>query len=71
MRAAKIGAVAALVVLTGLALLWVTEAVPRADIQDMAPKALGAVAVLVLAGILWSVLRGGAGARDDTDKPVP
>ena len=70
MRSAKLGLVAALIVVTGLALLWITEAVPRADVEDMAPKALLALAVLVIAGIVWSMLRG-TSSPDDTDKRVP
>ena len=71
MRIVKLGVLAALIVVTGLALLWVTEAVPRADLRDMAPKALGAVAILVIASYVWSILRGRTGAVDATDKPVP
>ena len=71
MRIAKLGAVAALLVVTGLALLWVTEAIPRADVENMAPKALGAVVVLVIAGVVLSMMRGSSTTRDDTDKPVP
>jgi hypothetical protein len=71
MRPAKLGILAALIVVTGLALLWVTEAVPRDDLWDMAPKALGAVAILTIAGIIWSSMRGSPHTRDDSDKPVP
>ena len=71
MRTAKLGVVAALIVLTALALLWVTEFIPRADIESAAPKAFGAVAVLIFAGLAWSILRGNPGERDETDKPAP
>jgi len=71
MRALKLGAVAALVVAATPALLWVTAAIPRDDVADMAPKALGAVAVLVVAGILLGLFRVGATTPDQTDKPVP
>jgi hypothetical protein len=70
-RAVKIGVLAALIVVTGLALLWMTEAIPRADVREMTPKALGAVLVLVLASLAWSAVRGNPAGRDDTDKPVP
>ena len=71
MRIAKLGFLGALIVVTGLALLWVTEAVPHEDVREMAPKALGAVVVLVLAGLVWNALRGNPMERDETDKPVP
>jgi hypothetical protein len=71
MRTAKLGAVAALIVLTALSLLWVTEFIPRDEISRAAPKAFGAVAILVLAGLAWSVLRGNPAERDETDKRVP
>jgi len=70
MRSAKLGLAAVLIVMTGLTLLWVTEAIPRAEIERMAPKALLAVAVLVVAGILWSALRGST-TVDETDKRAP
>lgn len=71
MRSAKLGAVAALIVLAVVGVLWVTEAVPRDDLKDVAPKALGAILILVLAGVAWSAMRGPAGATDETDKKVP
>jgi hypothetical protein len=71
MRIAKLGAVATLIVVTVLALLWVTEAMPRADVERMAPKAIGAIVVLVAAAVVLSMLRGSPTTRDDTDKPVP
>lgn len=71
MRTAKLGAVAALIVLTALALLWVTEFIPRSEIANAAPKAFGAIAILFLAGVAWSVLRGNPAERDETDKRAP
>jgi hypothetical protein len=71
MRSAKLGAVAALIVLAVVGVLWVTEAVPRDDLKDVAPKALGAILILVLVGVAWSAMRGPAGAADETDKKVP
>jgi len=71
MRALRLGAVAALVVAATLALLWVTGAVPRSDIADMAPKAMGAVAVLVVTGVLLGLFRARVDTPDQTDKPVP
>jgi hypothetical protein len=71
MRAAKLGTVAALIVLAVAGVLWMTEAVPRDDLQDVALKALGAILVLVLAGVAWSAMRGAHGAPDETDKKVP
>lgn len=68
---ARVGVLTALVVLTVLALLWVTEAVPRDQIEAIAPKALAALAILVVAGLVGSALRGNADAPDSTDKPVP
>jgi hypothetical protein len=71
MRAIKLGAAAALLVVATLALLWITEAVPRADIAEMAPKALGALVVLIVAGVALAALSGKTSAPDNTDKPVP
>jgi hypothetical protein len=71
MRALKLGAVAAVLVLSVLALLWVTGAVPRADVASMAPKALAALAVLVAGGALLGALAGRNDAPDATDKRVP
>ena len=65
------GAVAALIVLAVVGVLWMTEAVPRDDLQDVALKALGAILVLVLAGVAWSAMRGTTGTPDETDKKVP
>jgi len=67
----KLGAVATLVVAATLALLWMTGAVPGRDVADMAPRAFGAVAILVVAGVLLGALRGDRNAADSTDKPVP
>ena len=71
MRAAKLGAVAALIVLAVVGVLWMTEAVPRDDLQDVTLKALGAILVLVLAGVAWSAMRGPTATPDETDKKVP
>ena len=71
MRMAKLGAVATLIVVTILALLWVTEAMPRTDVENMAPKAIGAIVILVAAGVVLSMLRGSTTDTDDTDKRVP
>ncbi len=71
MRVLKLGAIAGLVVITGLALLWVTEAIPREDVRDIAPKALGAVLVLIVAGAVLVSVRGKSDVPDPTDKPVP
>jgi len=71
MRTVKLGVLGALIVVTCLALLWVTEVVPRADIKDIAPKALGAVVVLVIASVVWSAISGKTSKMDNTDKPVP
>ena len=71
MRAIKFGALSSLLVAAVLALLWVTEAMPRSDVADMAPKAFGAIVVLVLTGVLLTALRGDARTPDNTDKPVP
>ena len=71
MRALKLGAVAAVLVSCVLALLWVTEAVSRADVARMAPKAFAALAVLVAGGALLGALAGRNEAPDATDKPVP
>ena len=71
MRSLKLGALGLLIVLTGIMLLWVTEALPREELRDLAPKAIGAVLVLVLASFAWSTLRGTPSDRDQTDKPVP
>jgi hypothetical protein len=70
MRSLKLGALGLLVVITGIMLLWVTDAVPRDDLKDIAPKAIGAVLVLVLASYVWSAMRGEP-SGDHTDKPVP
>jgi hypothetical protein len=70
MRSLKLGLVAVLIVATALALLWVTESVPRADVEQMAPKALLGIVVVVVAGVVLAALRGNSRA-DDTDKPVP
>jgi len=70
MRSAKLGLVGLLIVGTALTLLWITEAVPRSEVENAAPKALLAVGVLVIAGIVWSELRGSTSV-DDTDKRVP
>jgi hypothetical protein len=58
-------------VLSVLALLWVTEAVPRDDLAQMAPKALAALAVLIVAGALLGAIAGRNDAPDNTDKRVP
>jgi len=71
MRAIKLGGVAALLVMAVLALLWITEAVPRADIAEMTPKALGGLLVLILAGVALRALTGRTSTPDSTDKPVP
>ena len=71
MRAVKLGAVAALVVLAAIGVLWMTNAFPREDLASAAIRALGAILVLVLAGVAWLSLRGPAGAADETDKKVP
>jgi hypothetical protein len=71
MRALKLGAVAAVIVVTGLALLWVTGAVQRGDIAQMAPKALAAILVLTAAGAVLGAIVGRNDASDSTDKPVP
>ena len=71
MRIAKLGLAGALIVFAGLALLWVTKAVPEKDVRDMAPKAFGAIAVLIVVGIVWTAVRGNTAERDETDKPVP
>ena len=71
MRAIKLGALGALIVAAALALLWITEAVPRADVASMAPKAFGAIAVLLVAGIALAAVRGDTSAPDSTDKRVP
>lgn len=52
-------------------LLWVTDALPRDELRDMAPKAIGAVLILTLASFAWSAMRGAPHERDSTDKPVP
>ena len=73
MRSLKIGSLGLLIVLTGVALLWVTDAMPHEDLTDVATKAVGAVVVLVLASLAWSVLRGdkATSTTDSSDKPVP
>jgi len=71
MRSLRLGALGLLIVITGILLLWVTNAVPRADITDIAVKAIGAVLVLVLASFAWDAIRGTQPASDHTDKPVP
>ncbi len=71
MRAMRLGGLAAVIVAAVLALLWITEAVPRSDVADMAPKALGAIAVIMVAGVVVTAIRGGTGSADGTDKPVP
>jgi len=71
MKPLKLGALSLLIVLTGILLLWVTEAVPRAELREMTPKAIGVVLVLILASYAWSVLRGEPTSTDHTDKPVP
>jgi hypothetical protein len=72
MRSLKLGSFGLLIVLTGVALLWVTNAMPQEDLTDVATKAVGAVVVLVLASLAWSVLRGEKSATtDSTDKPAP
>jgi hypothetical protein len=58
-------------VMAVLALLWITEAVPRSDIAEMAPKAFGALVVLIVAGVALDALSGKTNAPDSTDKPVP
>ena len=70
MRSLKLGALGLLVVVTGIMLLWVTDAVPRDDLKDIAAKAIGGVIVLVLASYVWSLMRA-PGTTDHTDKPVP
>lgn len=70
-RTLKLGLIGALIVLTVLGLLWVTEAIPRDDVAAMAPKALGAIVILILAAAAYSMLRGGSHQPDRTDKPVP
>jgi hypothetical protein len=71
MRGLKLGAVAVLLVVAVLALLWVTEAVPRSDVADMAPKALAAVGILVVAGVALGAVAGRTDVPDQSDKPVP
>jgi hypothetical protein len=71
MRSLKLGALGLLIVITGVMLLWVTDAVPRADLSDIALKAIGAVVVLVLASFAWDAVRGTPASSDSTDKPVP
>lgn len=71
MRAAKLGALAALLAFAVIGVLWVTEAVPRQDLKDAMPKTLGAIAILVVAGVVWSLMRGEHGTPDETDKRVP
>jgi len=71
MRIAKLGFAGALIVFAGLALLWVTKAVPEKDVRAMAPKAFGAIAVLIVVGLVWTAVRGNTAERDETDKPVP
>ena len=73
MRSLKIGSLGLLIVMTGVALLWVTNAMPHEDLTDVAAKAVGAVVVLVLASLAWSMIRGDRSvpADDSTDKPVP
>ena len=71
MRAAKLGALAALLAFAVIGVLWVTEAVPRQDLKDAMPKTLGAIAILVVVGIVVSLLRGQPGTPDETDKRVP
>jgi hypothetical protein len=71
MRIAKLGVLAALIVLTILALLWVTEAVPREQLTDIAPKALGAILVLEVAALIWSRVRGRTRVSEGSEKPVP
>ncbi len=70
MRSAKLGLVGLLIVGTALTLLWITEAVPRNEVESAAPKALLALGVLVVAGIVWSALRGST-TVDETDKRAP
>ena len=71
MRAAKLGAVAALIVLAVMGVLWMTEAVSRDELPGLTFKALGAVLVLVLAGVAWTAVRGSVSGPDETDKKVP
>jgi len=73
MRSLKLGSLGLLIVLTGVALLWVTNAIARENLTDVATKAVGAVIVLVLASLAWSMIRGDTSAptSDSTDKPVP
>ncbi|HMC54020.1 MAG TPA: hypothetical protein VKH19_02520 [Gemmatimonadaceae bacterium] len=71
MRSLKLGALGLLVVITGVMLLWATNAVPRADIPDIAMKSIAAVLVLVLASFAWDAIHGTPASTDHTDKPVP
>jgi len=71
MKSLKVSALGLLVVLTGIMVLWITEAVPREELRNAAPKAIGVVLVLMLASFAWSTLRGAPPDRDHTDKPVP
>ncbi len=70
-RAIRLGLIAALFVATGLALLWVTGAIERDELFTLALRALGVVAILAVAGIAYSALRGRVDAPDSTDQPVP
>ncbi|HJQ22036.1 MAG TPA: hypothetical protein VJ867_16950 [Gemmatimonadaceae bacterium] len=70
MRSLKLGALALLVVVTGILLLWVTDALPAKDLRDLAPKAIGAVLILMLAGFAWDSFRQ-PDHVDASDKPAP
>lgn len=70
MRPLRLGALGLLIVVTGILLLWVTNAIPSKDLRDLAPKAIGAVVILVLASIAWDAFRRPQHV-DSSDKPAP
>jgi len=67
----KLGLLVSLIAAAALAILWILEIVPRAQLGGIALKTFGVIVVLLAAGAIWRTVRGRADVPDKTDQPVP
>lgn len=67
----KIGLLVSLIAAAALAILWILELIPRAELGNIALKTFGVIAVVLAVAAIWRSVRGRADAPDKTDQPVP
>jgi hypothetical protein len=70
-RLFRVGLLVTLIAAALIGVLWVTDVIPQGELDSVAGKAFGVIAIVFLAAFVWRVVRGRASVYDHTDQPVP